>query len=68
MKGTGNGAAGGYDIWLAELRFLMLLSAPAVLQLCTQQSLVVTNQVRFVLTASVDTCVLKPYMKHKSGP
>lgn len=35
------------SVWLAELKFLILLSAPAILQLCTQQGLMVTNQVRF---------------------
>ena len=32
--------------WSSEAKFLMLLSAPACVQLCTQQGLVVTNQVR----------------------
>ncbi len=34
------------DAWSSEAKFLLLLSAPACVQLCTQQGLVVTNQVR----------------------
>lgn len=41
VKGSGSG---GSPAWVAELQFLMLLSAPAIVQLCTQQGLVVTNQ------------------------
>jgi hypothetical protein len=33
-------------IWAAEFRHILLLSAPAIVQLCTQQALVITNQVR----------------------
>ncbi len=31
--------------WLTETKYLIGLSAPAILQLCGQQGLVVTNQV-----------------------
>ena len=31
-------------VWAAEFRHILLLSAPAIVQLCTQQALVITNQ------------------------
>ena len=33
-------------VWAAEFRHILKLSAPAIVQLCTQQALVLTNQVR----------------------
>ena len=46
IGGNGGGAAEpGPKAWSGELRYLMALSAPAIVQLCTQQGLVVTNQV-----------------------
>ena len=33
-------------VWAAEFRHILVLSAPAIVQLCTQQALVITNQVR----------------------
>ena len=34
-------------VWASEFRHILVLSAPAIVQLCTQQALVITNQVRF---------------------
>ena len=33
-------------VWAAEFRHILVLSAPAIVQLCTQQALVITNQAR----------------------
>ena len=48
--------------WSSEAKFLLLLSAPACVQLCTQQGLVVTNQARGQLVAlrivATASCVL----------
>ena len=35
-------------VWAAEFRHILVLSAPAIVQLCTQQALVITNQARLM--------------------
>ena len=47
--------------WSSEAKFLMLLSAPACVQLCTQQGLVVTNQVRHVCVRCAVSATRAPH-------
>ena len=42
-------------VWAAEFRHILVLSAPAIVQLCTQQALVITNQVRCLPCREVAT-------------
>ena len=59
VNGDGAAEKPQSGVWAAEFRHILVLSAPAIVQLCTQQALVITNQAR-CLRRSHATAHLQP--------